>query len=72
MRLTADPDFIREQMAQKKRWLTMNEISDGLNISRKTIRKALNGEPVAAATVRSVADAIGVENVLEIAEFVRN
>lgn len=70
MKLTADKKFIMMQMVEKKRWLTINEISRGLSISRKTIRRALNGEPVAAATVKSIADALGVENVLDIAEFV--
>jgi len=63
------PKQVRTLLAKKKQWLTIGEIAIGLNLHRNTISKSLKGQPIDAATARSIAEAID-EDVMSIAEFV--
>lgn len=63
------PGQIRTLFAEKKKWLTIGEIADGLDMHRNTVSKFLKGQPIDVATARSIAEAVGVD-VMSIAEFV--
>lgn len=63
------PKRVRTLLAQRKRWMTIEEIAGGLEMHRNTVRKLLKGKNIDPATALKVADAVG-EDVMEIAEFV--
>lgn len=62
------PTTIRDRLG-KKGWLTIAELAAGLNMSTRTIARALRGEPVRAKTIRTIAQTLG-EGVADIATFV--
>lgn len=64
-----EPKQVRALLAEKKQWLTIGEIADGLEMHRNTVSKFLKGQPIDVATARDIAKAIGVD-VMSIAEFV--
>lgn len=63
------PSQVRTLFAEKKKWLTIGEIADGLDMHRNTVSKFLKGQKIDVATARDIAEAIGVD-VMSIAEFV--
>jgi len=63
------PKRVRLLLAEKKKWLTIDEIAGGLGMHRNTVSKILNGKSIDPDTARSVASAVG-EDVMSIAEFV--
>ena len=64
-----EPNQVRALFAERKQWLTIGEIADGMKVHRNTVSKFLNGKPIDASTARSIASAVG-EDVMSIAEFV--
>lgn len=63
------PTQVRTLFAQRKRWLTIEDIAGGLGMHRNTVRKFLKGKNIDPKTALAVADAVG-EDVMSIAEFV--
>lgn len=63
-----NPLKVRQMYAEKMKWLTIEEIAVGLDMSTRTVSKALNGKPMRPATVRRFAIPLGVE-ATEIATF---
>jgi plasmid maintenance system antidote protein VapI len=63
------PTHVRTLFAQRKRWMTIEQIAGGLELHRNTVRKFLKGKNIDPETALKVADAVG-EDVMEIAEFV--
>lgn len=65
------PTEVRQLFAERKRWLTIEEIADGMGKSTRTISKAFRGGPLRQETVREFAAALGVQE-SEIATFVHS
>lgn len=63
-----EPKRVRTLFAQRKQWLTIGEIADGLGMHRNTVSKSLKGQSIDTDTARSIAIALE-EDVMEIAEF---
>lgn len=63
------PTQVRALFAQRRRWLTIEEIASGLNMHRNTVRKLLKGGSIDPGTALRVADAVN-EDIMSIAEFV--
>ena len=63
------PAQVRTLFAQRKRWLTIEDIAGGLSMHRNTVRKLLKGGNIDPGTALRVADAVG-EDIMSIAEFV--
>lgn len=63
------PKHVRTLLAQRKQWLTIDEIAAGLNMHRNTVSKFLNGKSIDVSTARAVASAVD-EDVMSIAEFI--
>jgi hypothetical protein len=67
MRLT-NPTKLRQMYAERMRWFTIEEIAEGLQMSTRTVSKALNGAPLRPHTVKRFAEPIG-QRETEIASF---
>jgi hypothetical protein len=67
MRLN-NPIQVRQLFAQKCGWLTVEEIATGMEMTTRTISKALNGKPMRPATVKRFAVKLE-KGVTEIATF---
>jgi transcriptional regulator with XRE-family HTH domain len=65
-----NPDEVRQMLAERKGWYTMEEIAEGIDVSMNTISTALRGMPMRIGTVRKIADPLGVQPT-EIATFVK-
>lgn len=63
------PKKVRLLFAERKQWVTIGDIADGLNLHRNTVSKFLKGEPIDASTAKAIAGAVN-EDVMSIAEFV--
>lgn len=64
-----DPIDVRTKLMEKHGWATVEGIAAGLKMAANTASRALRGEPVRHATVKTIADKLGVSP-SEIAEFV--
>ena len=53
-----DTKGIRQLFAERKGWFTVDEIAGGMQMSTRTISKALSGGKLRPNTVRLLADAI--------------
>lgn len=63
-----NPAQVRQLLAEKCGWLTIEEIAVGLDMSTRTVSKALNGKPMRPETVKRFAEPIG-EKPTSIATF---
>ena len=63
-----DTKYIRQMFAEKKEWMTIDEIAKGMKMSTRTIRKALSGMKMRPHTIKLFADALG-EKPTAIADF---
>jgi IS30 family transposase len=63
------PEEVRLLLAERKQWLTIGEIADGLNLHRNTVSKSLKGQAIDPLTAKAIAAAAEVD-VMSIAEFV--
>lgn len=63
------PTEVRQLFAERKGWLTIEEIAIGLGKSTRTISKAFRGKPLRQETVREFAAMLEVRET-EIATFV--
>lgn len=63
------PKQVRALFAERKKWLTIDEIASGLSMHRNTVSKIVNGKSINPDTARTVAGALD-EDVMNIAEFV--
>lgn len=63
------PKRVRALLAERQKWLTIDEIAGGLRMHRNTVSKIINGKSIDPATARKVAEAVN-EDVMSIAEFV--
>ena len=62
------PKRVRLMLAQRKQWVTIGEIANGLDLHRNTVSKSLRGHAIDASTAKAIADAANVD-VMDIAEF---
>lgn len=66
------PEEVKRELAKRHGWLTNKEIAQGMTgISQNTVNRAMRGQPVQAATVRSIAAALDTDP-MSIAEFSSN
>ena len=56
-----NPSKVRQMLAEKMKWLTIEEISVGLDMSTRTVSKALSGKPMRPATVKRFSTQLGVD-----------
>jgi hypothetical protein len=56
-----NPDEVRQMLAERMGWLTIEEVADGLDVSWNTVSTALRGMPMRVGTVRKMAEAAGVQ-----------
>lgn len=66
-----NPKKVRQMFAEKRNWLTINEIAAGAAVSNKTVSNALMGQPMYPKTVKRFAELLEVE-ATEIATFITN
>ena len=64
-----DPIDVRTKLMDQYGWATVEGIAEGLNLAANTASRALRGEAVRHATIKTIADKLGVSP-SEIAEFV--
>lgn len=64
-----DPIEVRTKLMDLHGWTTVEGIAKGLNMAANTASRALRGEPVRHATIKTIADALSLP-ASEIAEFV--
>lgn len=64
-----DPKQLRQMYAERCKWYTIDDIAKGVDVSNKTVSKALLGQPMYPATVKKFAERLGVE-VTDIASFI--
>ena len=64
-----EPRQVSQMFAERKGWLTIQEIADGMEKSTRTISKAFRGQPLRVETVREFASVLSVRET-DIATFV--
>jgi cyanate lyase len=64
-----EPTQVRQLFAERKNWLTIEEIATGMGKSTRTISKAFRGKPLRPETVREFAGMLDVKET-EIATFI--
>jgi len=66
--ILSQPQEVRQKFAEQLELLTIQDIADHLQSGHRTIKAALDGAPVRAATVRKIAKALQVK-ATDIARF---
>lgn len=56
-----NPELVRQLFAEKKKWMTVEQIADGLGVSTKTIGNALSGKSLRPATAVKLAAPLGLD-----------
>lgn len=66
--ILSQPQEVRQKFAEQLELLTIQDIADYLQSGHRTIKAALDGSPVRAATIKKIAKALQVK-ATDIAQF---